>query len=148
MPAGIFFPRYQETYKDRDNVSVNHIFHAETFEAKPASAAKDLGLPAMSEDFIYRRVSLAEPDPSPEAISFARTLIELPQLIEVMARDNQKSTCIAVDFGEDSEKQGFGRNDYVCADNGAHKLYVKLTDAALTANKASKEYTEPYFEKK
>ena len=110
--------------------------------------AKELGMPDMKEDFLYQKIELSAPSAPAEATSFARTLIELPQLIEVMARDNNKSTCVAIDFGAGAAKNGFGRNDYVCADNSAQRLIVKLTNSMLTVNKGAKEYSEPYFEKK
>ena len=110
--------------------------------------AETLGLAPMSEDFVYQKVDFTDPQQDQDlATRFARTLFELPQLIEVMARDNGNSICVALDFGSFAEKAGFGRNDYVCADNAAQRLYVRLSNRLLTVHAAPVEYSEPYFKK-
>ncbi|MBV8061432.1 MAG: hypothetical protein JO126_02885 [Alphaproteobacteria bacterium] len=147
-PSGVFFPRYQENGGTHDIGEMGSVFHLDGFSKKSASDAEDLGLAEMNEDFLYRKIILNGPDAPEDAKRYARTIIELPELIEVMARDNKTSICVAVDFGEMKVKEGFGRNDYVCADNTAQKLSVRLTNTMLTVNHGAKEYTEPYFEKK
>jgi hypothetical protein len=204
-PKGVFFPRYQESYKARILGDTNLLFHADHFTLMPAQSASKLGLPtdvkimyrtasnsydylrlqnidnltplavtanapppppaaktlcsairfmptsvksSMTEDFLYQKVDVSLADEPPENTGFARILMELPQLVEVMARDNKQSMCVAVDFGGILEHAGFGRNDYVCADNAAQHLSVKLTNSSLTVNKGPKQYSEPYFEKK
>ena len=147
-PKGVFFPRYQESYGEHTMGELNPLFRTDHFARMPASSAGNLGLPEMKEDFLYQKIS-ASPKMPPENMPFVRTLIELPQLIEVMARDNKQSTCVAVDIRfNDRRLGGDGSNDYVCADNAAQRLMVKLTNPVLTSNKGAKEYSEPYFEKK
>lgn len=147
-PNGVFFPRYQENGGKHDIGEMGSVFHLQGFDQKDSGEAEELGLVEMKEDFLYRKIDMGPANTSEESKRYTRTLIELPQLIEVMARDNQKSICVAVDSGENRTKAGFGRNDYVCADNAAQKLSVRLTNAMLTVNKGPKEYSEPYFEKK
>jgi hypothetical protein len=108
-PSGVFFPRYQETYKQTP-INPQSLFRAEHFTLTAARLAESLGLPKMKEDFLYQKVDVSLPDVQDENKHFARTLIELPQLIEVMARDNNKSMCVAVDFGGFMERMGFGRS--------------------------------------
>jgi hypothetical protein len=144
-PKGVFFPRYQEDYKTHDIKNINALFHADHFKLTPAGESRALGLPQMGEDFLYQKVS-AMPDAPPENTRFTRMMIELPQLVEVMARDNKQSMCVVVDFGTAADMQA--TNNYVCADNSAQRLLVKLTNPVLTSNKGPKEYSEVYFEEK
>ena len=147
-PKGVFFPRYQESYGEHTIGEMNPLFHTDHFTRMPAGSARNLDLPEMKEDFLYQKIT-AGPKMPLENMPFVRTLIELPQLIEVMARDNKQSTCIAVDNRfNDRLLGGDGSNDYVCADNAAQRLMVKLTNPLLTANKGAKEYSEPYSQKK
>jgi len=146
-PSGLFFPRYQESHADPD-IKVDNIFHLDAFLPQEASSAQKLGLPAMQENFLLRKVENAySPYPPPEEVRLFRTLIELPQLIEVMARDNRQSLCVLAQFaGGDVAAQFSG--SYVCADNAAQRLYVHLVNPLLTAHKGPMDYSEPYFEKK
>ena len=143
-PKGVFFPRYQEAYGDYKMHEMGSVFHIDHFTNTPAASAKSLGLPDMKEDFLYQRVN-STPYASPENTQFVRSLIELPQLVEVMARDNKKSTCVIADFGTAMSPTDV--DNYVCADNAAQKLMVKITNPVLSSNKGPKEYTEPYFKK-
>ena len=143
-PKGVFFPRYQEFYGEHTMGEINPLFHMDHFTHMPASSARNLGLPEMGQDFLYQKVS-ASPAAPPENTRFVRTLIELPQLVEVLARDNKQSTCVVADF---PPVTGQITENYVCADNAAQRLMVKLTNPVLTSNKGAKEYSEPYFEKK
>jgi hypothetical protein len=146
--SGIFFPRYQEIFGEPTHVHASGLFDAARFAPQPKSMAETLGLAPMSEDFVYQKVDFTDPQQDQDvATRFARTLFELPQLIEVMARDNGNSICVALDFGSFAEKAGFGRNDYVCADNAAQRLYVRLSNRLLTVHAAPVEYSEPYFKK-
>lgn len=146
--GGIFFPRYQEIFGEPAHVHASGLFDAARFAPQPKSMAETLRLAPMSEDFVYQKIDFTDPQQDQdEATRFARTLFELPQLIEVMARDNGNSICVALDFGSFAEKAGFGRNDYVCADNAAQRLYVRLTNRLLTVHAAPVEYSEPYFKK-
>jgi hypothetical protein len=143
-PKGVFFPRYQEYYGQYRMSEMNTLFHADHFKRKPAAAARELGLPDMGEDFLYQKVN---PGASDADTRFTRTLIELPQIIEVMARDNKQSICVATEFGGASPPPPHATNNYVCADNAAQRLMVKLTNTVIATYKGSKEYSEPYFEK-
>lgn len=51
-------------------------------------------------------------------------------------------------MGPELSEIGFGRNDYICADNVAKKLYVRSTNEALTSKKGPIETIIPYFVKK
>jgi hypothetical protein len=135
---GVFFPRYQEDDKERSLGDTGSLFRAEHFKLVPAASASALGLPVMDEDFLYQKVTASQ-NGSAEEVRFTRMVIELPQLIEVIARDNRQSICVTVEWGS--------RQDYVCADNASQKLSVRLTNHILTVNKGPKEYSEPYFEK-
>jgi hypothetical protein len=140
---GIFFPRYQEYKKEQVDINASHLFRLDGFTPMPAGSAAGLALPAMQEEFLYRKIE----DKTPDRDLFAHALMEMPQLIEVLARDNHKSTCVAIDYGKGAETIGMGRNDYVCADNAAQKLYVSFTNAVLNVDKDAVKYSEPYFEK-
>ena len=144
-PSGLFFPRYQESHADPD-IKVDNIFHLDEFLPQEASSAKKLGLPAMQENFLLRKVeNVTSPYPPPEEVRLFRTLVELPQLIEVMARDNRQSLCVLAQFAGDVSVKFTG--SYVCADNAAQRLYVRLVNPALS-HKGPIDYSEPYFEKK
>lgn len=145
-PKGVFFPRYQESY-GHPSASIKLPWRMENFAMMHPQDTEKLGLPGMAEDFLYQKVVVGIESPAPESVQFARTLIEAPQLVEVWARDNNQSTCIAVDFGQSGAAFGMGRNDYVCADNREKRLYVRLTNNALTINHGPKDYSEPYFVK-
>jgi hypothetical protein len=142
-PKGVFFPRYQEFYGQHHMGEMNAHFHADHFEKKPAASARELGLPDMREDFLYQKVMPAESGGEPTR--FTRMLIELPQLIEVMARDNKQSICVVSAFPYPSTDNS--EANYVCADNVAQRLMVKLTNPMLVSGNRSKEYSEPYFAK-
>jgi hypothetical protein len=142
-PSGVFFPRYQEAYKEHDIKDVGSLFRAEHFISRLANTTGELGLPEMHEDFLYQKVSVGRDTPAYNE-QFMRVLIELPQLVEVMARDNKKSVCVAI-VPPSFEQE---KVDYICADNAAQRLSVKLSNSKVTANKDSKVYSEPYFEKK
>lgn len=146
-PSGLFFLRYQEG--GNDNVlQPQSLFHIDHFTHKTARDAASLGLPNMSEDFLYQKVNLGPPDTPDENYQFVRTIIELPQLVEVMARDNNQSICVASNFGILSTRTETSINDYACADNKAQRLYVRLTNSHLTMHDGPHEYSEPYYEKK
>jgi hypothetical protein len=146
-PSGLFFTRYQESARKNTGIgSVNHLFNTNAFVSKSAEESTHIGLPLMSEDFVYRKVVFDTSNTPDEITRLGRSLIELPQLIEVLARDNHKSTCITIDFGEDREKAGFGRDNYICADNKIKKLYVKLTNSKVSSHKDPMVNTYPYYE--
>lgn len=145
-PSGVFFPRYQEGAKAEEIKNMGNIFHLQGFEKVNAARSQSLGLPAMKEDFLYRSVPFGYTTNDVSVPHLIRAVIELPQLIEIMARDNGKSICVTFDAPA-SVKQP-SPNNYVCADNIAETLYVRMTNPLLATNKDSKDYKEPYFKKK
>lgn len=145
-PNGVFFPRYQESYKTTNIKNVGNLFHMDGFESLKADKSVDLGLAAMKDDFLYRKVPFQSTSEDPTIPHIVRSVIELPQLIEVMARDNGKSMCVSFqtpfpDGGAPTP------NNYVCADNAAQMLYVRLTNPMISGDKKTNEYAEPYFSK-
>ena len=147
-PSGIFFPRYQEGQGTHELGGMSTFFDPDKFEVRKKKESVGLGLPEMKDDFYFFKVtktSLYENDKNSQKIM--RTLIELPQLLEVMSMDNHKSYCLLADTGEVGKSLGFGRDDYICADNVARKLHVKMTDSAITNKDEPITYTETYFKK-
>jgi hypothetical protein len=145
-PSGLFFPRYQEGQGSNGLEGMSAFFDPGKLELKKSAESVALGLPAMKDDFYYLHTAqLGTIDKDSEKI--LQTLVELPQLIEVMARDNHKSYCLLIDTGEIGEKLGLGRDDYICADNAAKELHVKMTNSSIFNKKGPLVYTEPYFKK-
>lgn len=147
-PNGTFFQRYQE---DGQGFNVkgkaSNIFDISLFEPKHESEAKSLNLPKMSEPFYYRMASISEVSKSEENARAVRTLIEIPYLVQIYALDNQKSICIGIDAGE-GVIFGFGRADYICADNKAKMLHILFTNKMLYGTKEPKVTSLPYIKYK
>jgi hypothetical protein len=147
-PSGIFFPRYQEGQGTDKLGSMSTFFDPGKLELRKKEESANLGLPEMKDDFYFFKVtktSIYENDKNSQKIM--RTLIELPQLLEVLSMDNHKSYCLLTDTGEVGKNLGFGRDDYICADNVARKLHVKMTDSSITNKNEPIIYTEAYFKK-
>lgn len=142
-PSGLFFPRYQEGQGSNGLDGMSAFFDPSKLKLKNRADTVALGLPAMQDDFYYYRAGLMNNDDQ----KILRTLVELPQLLEVLARDNRKSYCLLIDTGEVGEKIGLGRDDYICADNVAQNLYVKMTNSSIFNKKDPLIYTVPYFKK-
>jgi hypothetical protein len=145
-PSGIFFPRYQEGQDTGKIGGMSTFFDPSKLELKKKADAIGLGLPEMMGDFYFLKVNQANilrNDKDTQKIM--RALIELPQLLEVMSMDNHKSYCLFIDSGEIGKSVGFGRNDYICADDVARKLHVKMTNSVVSNKTASSIYTVPYY---
>ena len=145
-PSGLFFPRYQEGQGSYGLEGMSAFFDPGKLELKKGKESVALGLPEMKDAFYFFHVTQFGTHDK-DRVQILRTLIELPQLLEVMARDNHKSYCLLIDTGEIGEKLGFGRDDYICADNVAKSLHVKMTNGAISNKKGPTIYTEPYFKK-
>ncbi len=145
-PSGIFFPRYQESKPAHALNGMSAFFDVSKLQKKNKTEYSNLGLPEMKDDFYFYSNTNFDSNDS-DSVKIIRTLIELPQLLEVMSVDNQTSYCILIDTGEMGGKMGFGRNDYICADNVAQRLHVKMTNAMLAKNGGIIAYTEAYFKK-
>lgn len=129
--SGLFFRRYQ--YKSQAMpLKINGMFDSESFVL---SKSKPNWIPAgMRDEDVYISVDSAIPvipvvkikslenqRPDFNKIRHNRNFIlETPQLLEVLARDNKKSYCAGFTgmFGPP------GFVSYVCADNKHKKLYV------------------------
>jgi len=145
-PSGLFFPRYQEGQGSNGLEGMSAFFDPGKLELKKKTESIVLGLPEMKDDFyFFHTTQLGITDKDAEKI--LRTLIELPQLLEVMSMDNRKSYCLLIDTGEIGEKLGLGRDDYICADKIARQLHVKVTNNMVSNKKDPVIYTEPYFKK-
>ena len=145
-PSGIFFPRYQEGQDTAKIGGMSSFFDSSKLELKKKADSIDLGLPEMMGDFYFLKVTqtnILENEKDTQKIM--RALIELPQLLEVMAMDNHKSYCLLIDSGEIGKSVGFGRSDYICADDVARKLHVKMTNSVISNKAAASIYTEPYY---
>lgn len=145
-PSGIFFPRYQEGQDTGRIGGMGAFFDPSKLELKKKTDSLGLGLPEMMGDFYFLKVTQANilgNDKDTQKIM--RALIELPQLLEVMSMDNHKSYCLFIDSGEIGKSVGFGRNDYICADDVARKLHVKMTNSVISNKAASSIYTVPYY---
>src|SRR6266481_2194611 len=145
-PSGLFFPRYQEGQGSNGLEGMSAFFDPNKLELKKKAESAVLGLPEMQDDFYFFHV-IKFGTYDKDRMQILRTLIELPQLLEVMSMDNRKSYCLLIDTGEIGEKLGFGRDDYICADNIAKKLHVKMTDVAISNKPGPTIYVEPYFKK-
>ena len=143
-PSGLFFPRYQEGQGSNVLEGMSAFFDQSKLELKNGAESSALKLPEMKGDFYFFHVTQFGTHDK-DRVQILRTLIELPQLLEVMSMDNGKSYCLLIDTGEVGEKLGFGRNDYICADNIAKKLHVRMTNGAISNKAAPTVYTEPYY---
>jgi hypothetical protein len=148
-PNGVFFKRYQA---DGNGIQakgkVNNFFDIAGFSKINLDANIPKDLPVMSEPFFYRIAKMDDatnPSTFSENSRVVRTLIEIPHLMEVFATDNQKSICIGIDFGA-SSNHGFGRNDYICADNNKKMLHIKFTNTQLYGSKEPRLLSEPYID--
>ena len=146
-PSGLFFPRYQEGQGSNGLEGMSAFFDPGKLQLEKRAEAATLGLPEMKDDFYFFHVTQFAISHDKDKEKILRTLIELPQLLEVMARDNRKSYCLLIDTGEIGEKLGLGRNDYLCTDNAAQNLYVKMTNSSIFSKKGPLVYTERYFKK-
>ncbi len=145
-PSGLFFPRYQEGQGSNGLEGMSAFFDPNKLKLKKKTESAVLGLPEMQDDFyFFHTTQLGIINEDTEKI--LRTLIELPQLLEVMSMDNHKSYCLLIDTGEIGEKLGLGRDDYICADKVARQLHVKITNDMVFNQKNPITYTEPYFKK-
>ena len=147
-PSGLFFPRYQEGQGYSELHGMSAFFDPGKLELRKKADSIGLGLPEMQDDFYFLKVTkigIQENDKNSQRIM--RTLIELPQLLEVMSMDNHKSYCLFIDAGETGKSFGFGRDDYICADGVARKLHVKMTNSAISNKVDPTVYTEAYFKK-
>ena len=142
--SGVFFRRYQEN-TGQVIPKVSGLLHTSSFTAMAQSTAHELGLAPMQEGFDLVNYSATDDGLSLEGAKVLRTLIELPQLIEILATDNGRSTCVVIDTGAQMAANGFGRNDFICADNRAKLLHVRLTNRLMTGSSRPREFTEPYF---
>ena len=143
-PSGLFFPRYQEGQGSNGLEGVSAFFDQSKLELKKGGESSALKLPEMKDDFyLFQAAKLGIINKDTEKI--LRVLVELPQLLEVMSMDNRKSYCILIDTGDIGETLGLGRDDYICADNIAKKLHVKMTNSTIFNKKEPIVYTEPYF---
>ena len=146
-PSGIFFPRYQEGQGAGKLGGMSAFFDPSKLELKKKADSIGLGLPEMMGDFYFLKVTIGTTGNDKNNQKILRTLIELPQLLEVMSMDNHKGYCLFIDAGEIGKSLGFGRNDYICADNVARKLHVKMTNKGISNKPVPTVYTEAYFKK-
>lgn len=147
-PNGVFFRRYQADGMGFNALGkVGNFFDISDFKPYDASAEYGKNLPKMTEPFYYRLAKMddwAGPKAS-ENTRVMRSLVEIPHLLEVFAFDNQKSICIGIDFGS-MANQGFGKSDYICADNKAKMIHVHFTNSLLYGDTKPRVYSEPYID--
>jgi hypothetical protein len=148
---GVFFKRYQE-----ENIGIDAsgktgtFFNIANFNKINNDSELARNLPKMSEPFYYRLANIGEESDKSlieENARVLRTLIEIPHLLEVYAVDNSKSICIGIDFGRLSVN-GFGREDYICADNKNKTLSYKFTNSIFYKTIDPVIVSEPYIDYK
>jgi hypothetical protein len=136
-PSGLFFPRYQSKHKSQ--IPSSTIFDLSEFKAMSKGEMKSLGLPEI-EDVLVKKVPLSNLNSS-----YARIVFEMPELVEIFARDNQKSVCLAVEFAADSP---FDKVGWVCSDVKEQTTHVRFTNPMLTSFKgrALVSYSKPFYD--
>lgn len=125
--TGLFFSRYQ--YKKSfagnglDNESLNGIFKESSFvlTKKSDSGIADVLGDRMPDSFYYQRFKSHTSGKRSDQNPPFSMLLEMPELIEVLARDNNKNYCMSIDF---IDGVGVSDQNYICADVEAKKLYV------------------------
>ncbi len=140
--SGLFFSRYQETSKEKQKeFGAESIFREQDFIKETKDALANLNLPSdMVNEFLFSTVA----DNEPQKISrYARTLFEMPELVEVLAKDNQQSYCININFGKDEKV--LSSENYVCADYQNKKLYVRYQNELLTTQKDEVSFVRPFY---
>lgn len=122
--TGLFFSRYQ--YKTKFSGSgidkVDNIFRASSFVlSKKADTVigKVLG-DKMPDEFYYQRFPTLLPENKDQHPVYS-IILEMPSLIEVLARDNNKNYCVSMQY---EEKDILTNENYICADIEKKKLYV------------------------
>ena len=151
-PSGLFFVRYQESNAPTARYlrGTDALFKASDFQYVPtklAAAQIPGGLPGGLPPMIhFNQVHLHPGSPqgySPLTVEYTRTIFEMPELVEVLARDNHKSYCISVDFSTFAKE--FSNSNYVCADDQHKKLYVRFSNPYLTTGLKTVQYVKPFY---
>jgi hypothetical protein len=158
-PSGLFFPRYQSKQPTESVAPASllpnpsRVFNFKDFKPMSSQQLASLGLPAMTDGARTQIVSQSilikdRPDQSTPVEVHApiiRTIFEMPELVEIFARDNQVNTCLVVDF---DARTPFGGRAYVCADVADLKLHVHFKNPYLTsfANGSTVDYVKPFYD--
>lgn len=118
---GLFFTRYHESKVPGRLELQSYVFREDRFVKKSKSDFTEGYFPKeMSNDFYYS--SIVNTDPVVFNY-YSRTLFEMPELLEVLARDNKKNYCINASFP--SYNKNMDKYNYVCADYDNKRLFVK-----------------------
>lgn len=118
---GLFFTRYHESKAPGRLELQSYVFREDRFVKKSKSDFTEGYFPKeMSNDFYYS--SIVNTDPVVFNY-YSRTLFEMPELLEVLARDNKKNYCINASFPSDNKNMD--KYNYVCADYDKKRLFVK-----------------------
>lgn len=142
-PSGVFFTRYQKTKKPNPADFSHQIFKQDRFKLLKGSMAKKLKLPPMKSEFMFQKITTNSNFNDEEVNKYMRTLFEMPELIEVMARDNQKSYCVQIVVNTSPK---LGTDNYICADNSTKTLHVKFKNFYLVNKEQGLvEYAKPYY---
>jgi hypothetical protein len=140
---GLFFPRYQETTATtQKEIDAKSIFRSDDF-SKTVKGLVNLNIPnEMTDEFYFNSVS-REKNGDIDVNKYARTLFEMPELVEVLAKDNQKSYCINVDFGKNNP--AMRSDNYVCADYKNKKLFVYYHNPFYVGGKGVVKDVRPFY---
>ncbi len=120
--SGIFFPRYHEaTKKIADLEKGASVFRESDFVLKTKDQVS-IALPKdFPNQFYYSSISNKVGLPIDDMTKYSRLIIETPELVEILAKDNRANYCINIYHNNNA----FDNNNYVCADYDNKKLYIR-----------------------